>query len=43
MYEGLKKKFTVHKDLRKALLETGNREIIEHTHKDAYWADGGNG
>jgi predicted NAD-dependent protein-ADP-ribosyltransferase YbiA (DUF1768 family) len=41
MYTGLTQKFTVHKDLREKLLDTGNRELIEHTTKDVYWADGG--
>jgi len=25
------------------LRETGERELIEHTYKDRYWADGGDG
>lgn len=24
-------------------METGNRELIEHTEKDRYWGDGGDG
>lgn len=43
MYEGLKHKFNQHADLKKQLLETGNRKLIEHTTKDKYWADGGDG
>lgn len=43
MYEALKHKFSVHKDLRDKLLETHPSELIEHTFKDKYWADGGNG
>jgi N-glycosidase YbiA len=43
MYEGLKLKFQVHKDLCEKLLETGDRDIVEHTFRDKYWADGGNG
>lgn len=43
MYEGLKLKFTQNADLKKQLLETGDRELIEHTRKDKYWGDGGNG
>ena len=43
MYEGLRFKFSQNKDLKDKLLETGNRKIIEHTTKDKYWGDGGNG
>lgn len=43
MYEGLRMKFEVHKELREKLLETGNKKIVEHTFKDKYWADGGDG
>ncbi|KAL4493648.1 hypothetical protein ABPG72_004141 [Tetrahymena utriculariae] len=43
MYEALKAKFTQHKDLKKFLLSTGDAKLIEHTQKDKYWADGGDG
>jgi ribA/ribD-fused uncharacterized protein len=43
MYEGLRLKFQVHKDLCEKLLETGDKKLVEHTFKDKYWADGGNG
>jgi len=43
MREALKAKFTQHKDLKKILLETDDALLIEHTHKDFYWGDGGNG
>lgn len=43
MYQVVKAKFTQHKDIKEVLLSTGNREIIEHTNKDSYWADGGDG
>ena len=43
MHEAVLAKFTQHADLRELLLETGTREIIEHTAKDAYWGDGGDG
>lgn len=43
MYHILKAKFTQHDDLKKALIETGTRKIIEHTTNDRYWADGGDG
>lgn len=43
MYEGLRHKFTQNKELKQKLLETGDRKIIEHTDRDKYWGDGGNG
>jgi len=43
MYSGLVRKFTLHSDLRHQLLETGERKLVEHTTKDLYWADGGDG
>ena len=36
-------KFLRHDDLRAVLLSTGDAEIVEHTAKDSYWADGGDG
>lgn len=36
-------KFTQHEELRKLLLSTGDRKIVEHTERDSYWGDGGNG
>ena len=41
MLKALRCKFTQHKDLRKLLWKTGDRELIEHTSNDSYWADGG--
>jgi N-glycosidase YbiA len=35
--------FTQHQHLRKLLLSTGDRKIIEHTANDDYWGDGGDG
>lgn len=43
MYEGLRRKFETHIELRGKLLETGVSKLIEHTHNDSYWADGGDG
>lgn len=39
----LRAKFGQHEDLRLLLLSTGNKEIIEHSKKDSYWGDGGDG
>ena len=36
-------KFTQHPDLRAWLLDTGDAILVEHTTKDSYWADGGDG
>ena len=43
MYEGLKHKFGQNEELRLKLMETGDRKIIEHTDRDKFWGDGGNG
>ena len=43
MMTALRAKFTQHKNLLDVLLGTGEKKIVEHTNKDAYWADGGNG
>ena len=43
MYEGLRHKFLQNEDLRVKLLETGDKKLIEHTDKDKFWGDGGNG
>ena len=43
MREALRAKFTQNKELKKILLETGDAELVEHTHLDSYWADGGDG
>jgi ribA/ribD-fused uncharacterized protein len=43
MLEALRAKFTQHAPLRSLLLATGNVELVEHTSKDAYWGDGGDG
>lgn len=43
MLEALRAKFTQHDDLRAVLLGTGDAELVEHTEKDSYWGDGGDG
>jgi ribA/ribD-fused uncharacterized protein len=43
MYQVVLAKFTQHPALRTLLLDTGDQCIIEHTHRDAYWADAGDG
>lgn len=43
MREAVLAKFSQHEDLRKILLATGNATIIEHTERDSYWGDGGDG
>jgi len=36
-------KFSQHDELRKILLSTGDALLVEHTSKDSYWGDGGDG
>lgn len=43
MREVVEAKFRQHQELAKQLLETGDAKLVEHTSKDSYWADGGNG
>ena len=43
MLIAVRSKFSQHDDLRDLLLKTKNRELVEHTHRDSYWADGGEG
>lgn len=43
MLDGLRAKFAQHADIRTVLLGTGEASIIEHTRKDRYWGDGGDG
>ena len=43
MLTALKAKFTQHEELTKLLLSTEDKELVEHTTKDSYWADGGGG
>ena len=43
MRKAVRAKFSQHDDLREILLSTGDAVLVEHTEKDAYWGDGGNG
>lgn len=43
MYEVVLAKFSQHEDLKKILLGTGDAKLVEHTERDSYWGDGGNG
>lgn len=43
MREAVYIKFSQHDDLRAILLGTGDAVIAEHTAKDSYWGDGGDG
>ncbi|HYE16799.1 MAG TPA: NADAR family protein [Tepidisphaeraceae bacterium] len=43
MTDAVRAKFTQHADLRETLLATGDAKLIEHTERDAYWGDGGDG
>ena len=43
MLTAIRAKFTQHPDLRAQLLATGDTWLAEHTTKDHYWADGGDG
>jgi ribA/ribD-fused uncharacterized protein len=43
MLDALRAKFTQHEDLKATLLGTGDAKLVEHTAKDSYWGDGGDG
>jgi ribA/ribD-fused uncharacterized protein len=43
MRDAIRAKFTQHADLREILLSTGDARIVEHTERDSYWGDGGDG
>jgi ribA/ribD-fused uncharacterized protein len=43
MREAVLAKFTQHADIRAVLLGTGDAEIVEHSPKDSFWGDGGDG
>ena len=43
MRDAVRAKFAQHGQLRELLLATGEATIVEHTTKDSYWGDGGDG
>jgi ribA/ribD-fused uncharacterized protein len=43
MLEALRAKFTQHEELKAILLGTGDAVLVEHTERDSYWGDGGDG
>jgi ribA/ribD-fused uncharacterized protein len=43
MREALCAKFAQHADLRELWLSTGDATIVEHTERDDFWGDGGDG
>ena len=43
MLKALMTKFSQHEDLKRQLLGTGKRRLVEHTWNDSYWGDGGDG
>lgn len=43
MREAVLAKFSQHEELRKLLLSTADATLVEHTEKDDYWGDGGDG
>lgn len=43
MMDAVSAKFAQHPVIRMMLIHTGNAELVEHTEKDAYWGDGGDG
>ncbi len=43
MREAVLAKFSQHPDLRERLIATADAEIVEHTERDDYWGDGGDG
>jgi ribA/ribD-fused uncharacterized protein len=43
MYDAVYAKFTQHEGLRVLLKSTGDAKIMEHTSRDNYWGDGGDG
>lgn len=43
MKDALRAKFTQHPELKEILLSTGDAKIVEHTERDDFWGNGGDG
>jgi ribA/ribD-fused uncharacterized protein len=43
MFDAVREKFSQHEKLRTILLDTGDAVLVEHSKKDRYWGDGGDG
>ena len=43
MLKALRAKFNQNDELKTMLLGTGEAKLVEHTEKDSYWGDGGDG
>jgi hypothetical protein len=43
MTEAVRAKFSQNEELKAILLAAGDAKLVEHTEKDAYWGDGGDG
>jgi N-glycosidase YbiA len=43
MRRAVRAKFSQHEEIRVILLGTGDALLVEHTEKDGYWGDGGDG
>lgn len=43
MLAAVRAKFTQHDELKAVLLATGDATLVEHTERDSYWGDGGDG
>lgn len=43
MFAGVRAKFLQHSALRDLLLATADAKLVEHTDRDDYWGDGGDG
>lgn len=43
MKKGLLLKFSQNKELLQVLKSTGSRTLVQHTDKDKYWGDAGDG
>ena len=43
MFKALRAKFAQHADLAEILVGTDDAELVEHTERDSYWGDGGDG